>query len=253
MDQRCKAQTNVTFSTYWAAVFGVGNTTGTSNAGGWHLLMRKESEKEVIHRLEAFSDIVIGFSLAQLGLSLTIPGRVSDIFAPAHGLSTLGAFVMTFSLVCSLWWMHHRLFRHLFVPTPLNVWLNFAALGGVLFYAYVMQVLLHLSFRDPYAISLYLGCYAYIVVLFAYLAWYGLRTRGGELTQTERTEQSDFTVRLTILALGFSAFSAVTLISGSNRHVLEIGVVLVILPALIHRAVIRARKMRLAAANSPSA
>ena len=38
-------------------------------------MLRDEPEKEVVHRLEAFSDIVIGFSLAQLGLSLTLPAR----------------------------------------------------------------------------------------------------------------------------------------------------------------------------------
>jgi hypothetical protein len=59
--------------------------------------VRDESEKEVIHRLEAFSDIVIGFSLAQLGLSLTIPAHARDLFVHVRGATGLLALVITFS------------------------------------------------------------------------------------------------------------------------------------------------------------
>lgn len=203
--------------------------------------MRDESEQAVLHRLEAFSDIVIGFSLAQLGLSLGIPRHISDIFISAKGSSVLGAFVITFTLVCSLWWLHHKLFRHLFVPTPVNIGLNFAALGGVLFYAYVMQVLIHLSFNDPYGFALYFGCYAYILLLFAYLAWFGLRTRGGALAESLRIEQGDLTVRLTILALGFTAMTLIAL-NGESKQLLDLGALFVIVPLLIHRVLIRRRK-----------
>ena len=213
--------------------------------------MRDESEQTVIHRLEAFSDIVIGFSLAQLGLSLVIPKHISDIFISAKGSSVLGAFVITFMLVCSLWWLHHKIFRHLFVPTPLNIGINFAALGGVLFYAYVMQVLIHLSFDDPYGIALYFGCYAYILLLFAYLAWYGLLKRGGGLTEPLRIEQGDLTVRLTILAFGFSALTLMAFVAGRNKQLLELGVLFVFVPLLIHRLYIRRRKAQAAKSRAP--
>jgi uncharacterized membrane protein len=108
--------------------------------------MRDESEKEVVHRLEAFSDIVIGFSLAQLGLTLIIPHRAIDLFMHVSGARTLLGFAVTFALVCAVWWSHHRLFRHAFVPTPLNIFANFAALGGVIFLSYSMQVLIHSAF-----------------------------------------------------------------------------------------------------------
>lgn len=213
--------------------------------------MRDESEQTVIHRLEAFSDIVIGFSLAQLGLSLVIPKHISEIFISAKGSSVLGAFVITFMLVCSLWWLHHKIFRHLFVPTPLNVGVNFAALGGILFYAYVMQVLIHLSFNDPYGFALYCGCYAYIALLFAYLAWYGLRTRGAALPEPLRAEQGDLTVRLTILAFGFTALTLTTLIAGQSKQLLELGVLFVFVPLLIHRRYIRRRKAQAAKSRAP--
>jgi uncharacterized membrane protein len=215
--------------------------------------MRDESEQAVLHRLEAFSDIVIGFSLAQVGLSLTIPQHISDIFGHVKGISGLFALVITFTLVCSLWWLHHKLFRHLFVPTARNVAINFAALGGILFYAYVMQVLIHVTFSDPYAFPLYFGCYAYIALLFAYLAWYGLRARGATFPAPVREEQRDLAVRLTILAVGFTAVTVLALIAGSNLGVLRFAAFLVVIPLLIQRLLIRRRKARAAALSSPSA
>jgi hypothetical protein len=52
-------------------------------------MIRDESEKEVVHRLEAFSDIVIGFSLAQLGLTLIIPRHAIDLFSNGNGVRAL--------------------------------------------------------------------------------------------------------------------------------------------------------------------
>lgn len=207
--------------------------------------MRDESEKEVIHRLEAFSDIVIGFSLAQLGLSLTMPPHIRDLFFQGHGLSTLGTFVMTFSLVCSLWWLHHKIFRHLFAPTAANIALNFAALGGVLFYVYAMQVILHVGFRDPYALPLYVGCYAYIIVLFAIIAWTGLLARGEQMNQELRQTSKDLTIRLTIIALAFTTMTVVVLVAGASENILPLVLLLLVLPLTVQRIIIRRRKRAL--------
>ena len=92
---------------------------------------RDETQQRLIHRLEAFSDIIIGFSLAQLALSLAIPKN------GAEGLlqhsEPLIAFIITFALVCGMWWAHHKLFVHYFVPIPVMVVLNFITLAGVSF------------------------------------------------------------------------------------------------------------------------
>ncbi|HZT11708.1 MAG TPA: TMEM175 family protein, partial [Candidatus Baltobacteraceae bacterium] len=74
---------------------------------------RDESEERSIHRFEAFSDIVIGFSLAQLGASLALPSRPIELFT---NLIWLVAFLWAFAMVCSMWWFHHRFFTQLFVP-----------------------------------------------------------------------------------------------------------------------------------------
>lgn len=87
--------------------------------------------EHTVRRLEAFSDIVIGFSLAQLGASLQ--------FTKAMTLDMRGvlAFVASFAIVCSLWYFHHRLFASYFVPKTLPIVLNFIWLAVVVLLVFV--------------------------------------------------------------------------------------------------------------------
>lgn len=212
--------------------------------------MRDESEKEVIHRLEAFSDIVIGFSLAQLGLSLTIPEHGRDLFLHVRGATGLIALCITFVLVCGVWWMHHRLFRHLFVPTPANIIANFAALGGVIFLAYSMQVLVHVHFTDPVAFALYTGSYGWIMVLFALMAWNGIRLRRDRLGAEVRTASFHYAVRLSIIALWLVIMTIAVSLFGVKPQIAQWLFVALAVPLTINR-LIDSRRRRLAA-SSPS-
>ena len=212
--------------------------------------MRDESEKEVIHRLEAFSDIVIGFSLAQLGLSLTIPEHGRDLFLHVRGATGIVALVVTFALVCAVWWMHHRLFRHLFVPTPANIIANFAALGGVIFLAYSMQVLVHVHFTDPVAIALYTGSYGWILVLFALIAWNGMRLRRDRLSPELRTSSFHYAVRLSIMAVWLVVMTIAVSFFGVKPEVAQWLFVALAVPLTINRLIGRRRQRR--AISSPS-
>lgn len=102
---------------------------------------KEESDQRLIHRLEAFSDVVIGFSLAQLALTLAIPKNAA--LGLLHDPSPLVAFVITFTLVCGMWWAHHRLFAHYFVPIAPMIILNFVTLAGVSFSVYCVQLMFH--------------------------------------------------------------------------------------------------------------
>lgn len=179
--------------------------------------MRDESEKEIVHRIEAFSDIVIGFSLAQLGLNLTIPAHARDLFTGLHGATALIALVITFALVCSVWWNHHRLFRHLFIPTPLAIFANFAALCGVIVLAYSMQILVH-HIEDPVAFAMYTGSYAWITGFFALIAWNGLRVRGPMMTAQIRTESLKSAFTVSVLCFWMIVFTVVLLRFGMHSN-----------------------------------
>jgi len=55
--------------------------------------MHEEREARLVHRIESFSDLVIGFSLALLGLTLVIPAHATELLAhPARSGSTTSAY-----------------------------------------------------------------------------------------------------------------------------------------------------------------
>ena len=212
--------------------------------------MRDESEKEVIHRLEAFSDIVIGFSLAQLSLTLIIPLHgARDLFVHVKSASELIGFVITFTLVCAIWWSHHRLFRHLFVPVAANIIANFAALGGVIFLTYSVQVLMHFGLRDTTAYAMYTGSYAWITLLFSGIAWNGLRLRGDKMPPEVRATGIKFAVRTSLIAAWLIAITAAAGLFGVSNNVVPWLTLGFVVSLAVYRAVTRRRP----AANSPSA
>jgi len=94
------------------------------------------------HRLEAFSDIVIGFSLAQLGLTLVIPAHAIEFVTRPAGIF---AFIVTFAVVGRFWWVNFLVFEHYFRPNRMMVALNFIALGSLLLQIFALQLYLHFA------------------------------------------------------------------------------------------------------------
>ena len=141
-------------------------------------------DERLIHRLEAFSDIVIGFSMALLALDL--PSNAADV---AGLVPWLVAFLVSFGFVALLWWLHNRLFAYYFTATPLTIGLNFAALGGVALFIFSTTALAH-NLLDPTAhvrtmipfLALWMGLYGTVLLLLAALYGLGLRARWTELT-----------------------------------------------------------------------
>ncbi|MBD5655737.1 MAG: DUF1211 domain-containing protein, partial [Candidatus Eremiobacteraeota bacterium] len=92
------------------------------------------------HRLEAFSDIVIGFSLAEIGLSLVVPPHAIDFVARP---TEIFAFVVTFIVVVRFWWVHDLIFEHYFVPNRAMTACNFIALASLILQVFCLQFYLH--------------------------------------------------------------------------------------------------------------
>ena len=136
--------------------------------------VRDESEERLIHRLESFSDIVIGFSLAQLGLSMVLPARAIELYTKPLALT---AFVVTFTIVCRLWWSHHKLFTHFFVPQRFAIALNFATLGVLLFCVYSVQLFVHFKMRDPVAVTTYMCSFGLLFLMLGTQYLYGWKAR----------------------------------------------------------------------------
>jgi hypothetical protein len=93
-------------------------------------------------RLEAFSDIVIGLSLAQLGLTLVIPAHAIEFLTRPAGIF---AFVVTFVIVGRFWWVNFLVFEHYFRPNRTMVTFSFIALGSLLLQIFALQLYLHFA------------------------------------------------------------------------------------------------------------
>ncbi len=141
-------------------------------------------EERLVHRLEAFSDIVIGFVLAEMAITLAIPKT-----APTTNelLGNLGAFAVTFGLVAIVWSLHNRLFAIYFVPNALMTVVNFAMLAALVMMGYVFSLAMHFASRPGAAPLLSIWFYCFAVVYFLIAAMYGIGAylRRAELTPRE--------------------------------------------------------------------
>lgn len=145
-------------------------------------------DERLIHRLEAFSDIVIGFSMALLAINLQPNVAGVDKLLPAFV-----AFLVSFGFVALLWWLHNRLFAYYFTATPVTIVLNFAALAGVALFIFATTAVAH-KFMEPDVrvttiapfLSLWMGLYGAALLLLGTLYAVGLRARWAELTYPVR-------------------------------------------------------------------
>jgi uncharacterized membrane protein len=136
------------------------------------------ADERTIHRYEAFSDVVIGFSLAEIGATLVAPKPGQRLFDDPTWLI---AFVIVFSVICTLWFFHHRLFTIIFVPRTVPIILNFAWLGVVVLCAYSAQLVV----RIPEDIGVWRLYFSLFVLAYGILAaqyYIGLHQLAGSLT-----------------------------------------------------------------------
>lgn len=140
-----------------------------------------EYDARNVRRIEAFSDIVIGFSLAQLGASLTIPSSGRALIA--HPL-WLFSFLAEFAIICSMWWYHNRLFARFFVPRALPILLNFIWLALVVLLTFFAQATFKLS--DSVIFVMYFCAYAAAYATIGVQFLLGLRMLKGSLDVPDR-------------------------------------------------------------------
>ena len=157
-------------------------------------IYRQESDERTVRRFEAFSDIVIGFSLAQLGVSLTIPAHGIDLYLNPEWLIS---FVWAFANICAMWWFHHRIFASIFVPRTIPTLLNFVWLAVVVLCVYFTEVTVHLA-DDPVTWRTYFALFALAYGLLAAQYYVGVRLGGTslppEMLLTARRQRSFMTL-----------------------------------------------------------
>ncbi len=159
-----------------------------------------------VSRIEAFSDVVFGFSLTLLVVSLEVPHTFTDLLSDMRGFVP---FAVCFALFAQVWWLHHNFFRRYGLDDIVTATLNFILLFVVLFYTYPLKFLFtgifnqltgHEEVRDasgkmipwiqpqqaPTLMIIYGLGYATLLVIFVLLYWNALRQkRELELTPIE--------------------------------------------------------------------
>ena len=131
-------------------------------------LARADSD-HTLSRIESFSDIVIGFSLAQTALNLFIPPHPADFITRPIGII---GFTFTFAVIATFWWTHSAIFRHFFVINRMMVFFNFVALALIVLQVFALQMWLHFGASttdDVEAARIYFGIFALTQVTLALL------------------------------------------------------------------------------------
>jgi uncharacterized membrane protein len=141
----------------------------------------KGRPERATHRLEAFSDIVIGFSLAQLGLSFVIPAHAIEFVTRPAGIF---AFIVTFVVVGRFWWVNFLVFEHYFRPNRTMVALNFIALGSLLLQIFALQLYLHFAPLQEGVVAsrIYFALFSLSYGIQGVMLALGLRYRWGALS-----------------------------------------------------------------------
>jgi uncharacterized membrane protein len=175
-------------------------------------------------RIDAFSDVVFGFALTLLVVSLEVPKDFSDLHEAVRGFIP---FAICFTMLLTLWYAHYVFFRRYGLHDQLTIFLNSFLLFVVLFYVYPLKFLFstlvgQISRRDstPYFTSsgqvtelmiLYALGFAAVYFLLAALYWNAWRHREPlALNGLERL----LTVSSIIDAFGLAAIGLIACLGG---------------------------------------
>lgn len=89
-----------------------------------------------VSRIEAFSDVVFGFALTLIVVSLEVPQTFDELMKIMRGYP---AFAICFAMLVWIWHEHHKFFRRYDMRDEVTIALNAVLLFVVLFYTYPLK------------------------------------------------------------------------------------------------------------------
>jgi len=98
-----------------------------------------------ITRLEGFCDVVFGFALTLLVVSLEVPRNYAELMAAIRGFVP---FAACFAQLILIWRAHYRFSRRYGLEDPYTVFLNVVLLFLVLFYVYPLKFVFTTLFEE---------------------------------------------------------------------------------------------------------
>jgi hypothetical protein len=93
---------------------------------------------ESMSRIDGFSDVVFGFALTLIVVSLEVPKTYNELHEMLLGFVP---FAICFFFLIMVWWSHFRFFRRYGLHDPRTIVLNACLLFTVLFYVYPLKFL----------------------------------------------------------------------------------------------------------------
>jgi uncharacterized membrane protein len=98
-----------------------------------------------ITRLEAFCDVIFGFAITLLVVSLEVPHTYGELMADLRGFLP---FAVCFAQLVMIWRTHYKFSRRYGLEDPYTVFLNMVLLFLVLFYVYPLKFVFTLLFAQ---------------------------------------------------------------------------------------------------------
>jgi uncharacterized membrane protein len=98
-----------------------------------------------ITRLEAFCDVVFGFAITLLVVSLEVPHTYAELMADMRGFLP---FAACFAQLALIWRTHYKFSRRYGLEDPYTVFLNVVLLFLVLFYVYPLKFVFTTLFSE---------------------------------------------------------------------------------------------------------
>ena len=143
-----------------------------------------------VSRVEAFSDVVFGFALTLIVVSLEVPTSYAELMNTMRGLP---AFAICFAILTWVWHVHHTFFRRYALSDEITIALNTALLFIVLFYIYPMKFMFSFvtgeirgSMNGRSLMLIYSIGFIGIFTLFLLMYWHAWRLRDAlELNEIE--------------------------------------------------------------------
>lgn len=164
-----------------------------------------------VSRIEAFSDVVFGFALTLIVVSLEVPTEYEELMQTMRGFP---AFAICFAVLTWVWHCHHTFFRRYALQDEITIALNTALLFLVLFYTYPLKFMFSLvtgqiqGRANPSALFIVYGLgFAGIFTIFVLMYLHAWRKRDElELNALERHDT------WTLIAM-YSAYVGIGLLS----------------------------------------
>jgi uncharacterized membrane protein len=171
-----------------------------------------------ISRLEAFCDVVFGFALTLLVVSLEVPRNYAELIAAMRGFVP---FAVCFAQLIMIWRAHYQFSRRYGLQDPYTMTLNVVLLFLVLFYVYPLKFVFTMIFdqisghgmgidfhQGSVLMRIYAAGFTAVFVLFAlmYLHAYQLRREIGLNAVEEMATRFSVQENTVTAAIGLVSF-----------------------------------------------